>query len=60
MKSDDSILSWLRKQAQPVAHEKPEAPTFSKVFTKTALDRGCTKEQIDALLNEIHKHNGQE
>ncbi|NBQ70125.1 MAG: hypothetical protein EBU46_15360 [Nitrosomonadaceae bacterium] len=60
MKPDNSILAWIRKQAEPVPPEKPEVEAFSKVFTKTALDRGCTREQIDKLLADIHKQHGQD
>lgn len=60
MKSDDSILAWIQKQAQPAKPKKPEPEPFSKIFTKTALDRGCTQEQIDKLLADIHQQHGQD
>lgn len=44
-----SIWSELKKKQKPVAKPEP----FHKVFTKTALDRGCTRAEIDSLLKEI-------
>lgn len=59
MKNDRSILDWIQKQAEGRKPKKSVAPAFDKVFTKTALDRGCTREQINKLLADIKENNGQ-
>jgi len=44
-----SVWSALKKKHKPVVKPEP----FHKVFTKTALERGCTRVEIDNLLKEI-------